>query len=101
MGVEGAEKTEKGTNEVVEGRGEDGVVEERNIEIDDEELDRGDETEEIQHEVSEEVEERGLREEESSDIEREERELETSAPCVRCPWYVVFSVPFQIFFTLT
>ncbi|KAF4118575.1 hypothetical protein G5714_000626 [Onychostoma macrolepis] len=82
VGVEGAGKTEKGTKEIVEDRGGDGVVEERNIEMDDKKLDRSEEAEEIQHKVSEEVEERGLREEESSDIEREERELETPAPCV-------------------
>ncbi|KAF4096074.1 hypothetical protein G5714_023677 [Onychostoma macrolepis] len=75
VGVEGADKTEKGTKEIVEDRGGDGVVEERNIEMDDKKLERSEEAEEIQHEVSEEV-------EESSDIEREERELETPAHCV-------------------
>lgn len=79
VGGESADKTEKGTNEVVEGRGEDKVVEERNIEMDDKELDRGDETEEIQHEVSEEV-------EESSDIEREERKsLKHQHPVCQVP----------------
>ncbi|KAL1279365.1 hypothetical protein QQF64_026038, partial [Cirrhinus molitorella] len=82
VGVEGADKTEKGTKEVVEDREGDGVVVERNIEMDDKELERSEKAEEIQHEVSEEVEEKGLREEESSDIEREGRELQTPAPCV-------------------
>ncbi|KAG2464516.1 FYB1 protein, partial [Polypterus senegalus] len=82
VGVEGEDKIEKGTKEVVEDRGGDGVLDERNIEMDDKELERSEEAEDIQHEVSEEVEERGLREEESSDIEREERELETPAPCL-------------------
>ncbi|KAG2462125.1 SNED1 protein, partial [Polypterus senegalus] len=82
VGVEGEDKIEKGTKEVVEDRGGDGVLDERNIEMDNKELERSEEAEDIQHEVSEEVEERGLREEESSDIEREERELETPAPCL-------------------
>lgn len=46
---------------VVEDRGGDGVVEERNTEMDDKELERSEEAEEIHHEVSEEVEERAKR----------------------------------------
>ncbi len=38
---------------------------------------------------------RGLREEESSDIEREERELETPVPCVSGAHGMVFIVPFK------
>lgn len=45
----------------MEDRGGDGVVEERNTEMDDKELERSEEAEEIHHEVSEEVEERAKR----------------------------------------
>ncbi len=41
---------------------------------------------------------RGLREEESSDVEREERELETPAPCVSGAHGMVCIVPFKFFF---
>ncbi len=45
MGVKGADKTEKGTKSLVEDRGGDGVVEERNTEMDDKELERSEEAE--------------------------------------------------------
>lgn len=80
--LKSADKTEKSTKEAVEGRGRDGVVEERNTEMDEKELGRSEEAEEIQDEVSEEVEEQGLKEKESSDIEKEEGELEAPTPCV-------------------